>query len=79
MWLTEAQIERGGRAGGPAAKTGGEEVMQRVLGSPGLRGSMRGVPAEMPRCQGGLDFAGGEQLQESRAHLRSRTRCGTAY
>ena len=39
MWLTEARIERGGRAGGPAAKTGGEvdaelaeESMQGVSG-----------------------------------------------
>ena len=39
MWLTEARIERGGRAGRPAAKTGGEvdvelaeESMQGVSG-----------------------------------------------
>ena len=39
MWLTEARIKRGGRAGGPAAKTGGEvdvelaeESMQGVSG-----------------------------------------------
>ena len=39
MWLTEARIERGGHAGGPAAKTGGEvdvelaeESMQGVSG-----------------------------------------------
>ena len=39
MWLTEARIERGVRAGGPAAKTGGEvdvelaeESMQGVSG-----------------------------------------------
>ena len=40
MWLTEARIERGGRAGGPAAKTGGESRRRSVAG----------------RCGGALGF-----------------------
>jgi len=40
MWLTEARIERGGRAGGPAAKTGGESRRRSVTG----------------RCGGALGF-----------------------
>jgi hypothetical protein len=33
-----------------------------VLGSPGLHGSMRGVPVKMPRGSGGSGIAGGEEI-----------------
>ena len=33
-----------------------------VLGTPGLHGSMRGVPANMPQGSGDLGIAGGEEI-----------------
>ena len=66
MWLTEARIERGGHAGGPAAKTGGEVVTgswrRRSRGSSGIPGFTNRCAGFLRRCyrgQCGLWFAGG--------------------
>ena len=86
MWLTEARIERGGRAGGPAAKTGGEvdagSWRRRCRGSSGVLGFTDRCAGFLRRCHGvrvaWTSLVAGN-CRRVELTCAAETRCGAAY